>query len=346
MLSLALPWFLVLLPLPLLVRRFAPTHRDPREGLRVPFMDRLESATGARAAAGAAVARARPLQTALTWTCWALLVLALARPQWLGETLEKTVPSRDLLLAVDLSASMSAKDFTAADGQDIDRLTAVKEVLDDFLTRREDDRVGLVLFGSAAFVQVPFTDDVEVCRQLLNEAQVGMAGPKTAIGDAIGLAITVFERGELDERLMILLTDGNDSGSKVPPDKAARLAADYGIEIHTIAVGDPAAVGEEEIDETALKDISATTGGTFYRASDRAGLAGIYNQIDALGTRETQVLTHRPTTDLYHWPLGVAVGIILLFHGIAAARATLRRHGRADEKPDKTIANGGRADGV
>jgi len=325
MLTFALPWLFVLLPLPFLVRRFAPAHREPREGLRVPFMNRLESASGTHAGTGAAIARTAPLQMALTWVCWGLIVFALARPQWLGEALHKTVPSRDLLLAVDLSGSMSAEDFTSSDGRTVDRLTAVKEVLDDFLTRRENDRVGLVLFGSSAFVQVPFTDDLEICRQLLDEAQVGMAGPKTAIGDAIGLAITVFERSELDERLLILLTDGNDSASKIPPTNAARMAADYGIQIDTIAVGDPAAVGEEAIDEEALKTLSAATGGTFYRASDRAGLVDIYARIDAIGTRDTQVLSHRPTSDLFHWPLGAVVAITLLFHGLAALRATLRR---------------------
>lgn len=339
MLTLSLPWLLALLPLPLLVRRFAPAHREPREGLRVPFMNRLESATGNSAGEGAAISHARPLQTALTWLCWILLVAALARPQWLGDVLSKTVPSRDLLLAVDLSGSMSAEDFTNTAGEKVDRLTAVKEVLDEFLTERKDDRVGLILFGSAAFVQVPFTDDVEVCRELLAEAQVGMAGPKTAIGDAIGLSITVFERSELDERVLILLTDGNDSGSKVPPDNAARLAADYGITIHTIAVGDPKAVGEEEIDEASLQTISKLTGGNFYRASDREQLAGIYEEIDKLGTRDTQVLTHRPTTDLYHWPLGGAIGMVLLFHGLSIIRTRPRRGRKAETASDEGAAS-------
>ena len=152
---------------------------------------------------------------------------------------------RDLLLAVDLSGSMETKDFKNAAGQTVDRLSAVKEVLNDFLTKREGDRVGLIFFGSAPFVQAPFTEDLKVCRQLLDEAQVKMAGPQTAFGDALGLAITVFDRSTVPERVLIALTDGNDTASKVPPAKAAEIAKDKGIVIHTVSVGDPKAAGED-----------------------------------------------------------------------------------------------------
>src|SRR5262249_14305415 len=147
--------------------------------------------------------------------------LALARPQWLEPPVTRTLPSRDLMLAVDLSGSMETKDFTAPDGKKVDRLTAVKAVLDDFLSRRKGDRVGLIVSGSAAFVQAPFTDDLDVCRELLSETSVRMAGPKTALGDAIGLAITRFEKSNTPQRVLIALTDGNDTGSRVPPERAA-----------------------------------------------------------------------------------------------------------------------------
>ena len=325
MLTFAYPWLLALLVLPLLVRRVFKPHHEPREGLLVPFMDRLEKATGGKATDGVALARPPRSQRILVWLCWGLIITALARPQWLGETQTKTIPSRDLLLAIDLSGSMSAEDFTGPDGKKIDRLTAVKGVLDDFLTRRKDDRVGMVFFGSAAFIQVPFIEDVEVCRQLLDEAQVGMAGPKTVIGDAIGVAITVFEKSDLEDRVLILLTDGNDSGSKVPPANAARLAADFGIVIHTIVVGDPTSVGEEAIDEEALKEISEITDGTFYRADDREQLESIYTQIDALGTRDIQSLTHRPTSDLFHWPLGLMTCLVIVFQALSLLRSRRRQ---------------------
>ena len=241
MISFQFPWLLALAVLPWLIRQFLPTHREGQSSLRVPFVPLLESLTGREASAGSVVPRATKVQQMLTVVAWLLIVAALARPQWIGETQSKTIASRDLLLAVDLSTSMEEKDFRAPDGEEIDRLSAVKLVVDDFLTRREGDRVGLVLFGSAAFVQTPFTEDIEACRTLLDEAQIGMAGAKTMIGDAIGLGISVFEKSNLEERTMILLTDGNDSGSKVPPENAARIAADYSITIHTIAVGSPEA---------------------------------------------------------------------------------------------------------
>ena len=172
----------------------AARYRQARTGLVVPFLGRLAHLTGQQPAPGAVVVRPPLLQQVFLWGVWVCLVLALARPQWLEPPLTKTLPTRDLLLAVDLSGSMDTQDFTDASGQKADRLTAVKQVLDEFLARRKGDRVGLIFFGSAAFVQAPFTEDLEACRTLLDEAQVRMAGPKTVFGDAIGLAITIFER--------------------------------------------------------------------------------------------------------------------------------------------------------
>src|SRR5262249_45336819 len=153
------------------------------------------------------------------------------------------------------------QDFMDAKGQKVDRLTAVKEVLDDFLAKRKGDRVGLIFFGSAPFVQAPITEDLQVCRKLLDEAQVKMAGPQTAFGDALGLAITVFDRSDVKDRVLIALTDGNDTASKVPPAKAAQIARDKGIVIHTISVGDPRAAGEDALDLDTLKSVATTTGG-------------------------------------------------------------------------------------
>jgi Ca-activated chloride channel homolog len=194
MLTLAYPWLFCLLPLPLLLRLLLPGYRHDKAGVVVPFLDRLAALTGRQPSRGAVVARARWTQQVLLWVVWLCMLAALARPQWLEPPVTKTVPTRDLLLAVDLSGSMETRDFTDASVAQVDRLTAVKQVLDDFLARRTGDRVGLIFFGSAAFVQAPFTDDLDALRALLDKAQVRMAGPKTALGDAIGLALTVFER--------------------------------------------------------------------------------------------------------------------------------------------------------
>lgn len=314
MIVLAHIWLLLLLPLPWVVRWIVPAYREEQPCLHVPFMARLEEVSGRKRQAGSAIQQTTRLQRAVAVAAWILLVLAIARPQWIGETLTKTVATRDLLLAVDLSTSMEQKDFQAPDGTGIDRLTAVKLVVDDFLTRRQGDRVGLILFGSSAFVQTPFTEDIEACRALLDEARIGMAGPKTMLGDAIGLSISVFEKSDLTERILILLTDGNDSGSKVPPENAARIAKDYGITIHTIVVGAEQTVGGDAIDAETLSLIAETTGGGFYQASSREELEAIYSEIDATKPREAEVLTHRPTSELYHWPLGGFLVLTLMFH--------------------------------
>jgi Ca-activated chloride channel family protein len=306
-LGLAYPWMLLLLPLPLLVGWLVPPHREERRGLVVPFLARLSEHTGQRLSKGALVLRGgwiRKFSLVLGWAC---IVVALARPQIIEPPITKEIPVRDMLLAVDLSGSMETKDFKNAKGETVDRLSAVKEVLDDFLSRRKGDRVGLIFFGTAPFVQAPFTEDLKVCRQLLEEAQTKMAGPQTAFGDALGLAINVFDRSTVKERVLIALTDGNDTASQVPPAKAASIAKDKGIIIHTVAVGDPRAVGEDALDADTLKNVASTTGGLFSHATDRKQLDEIYHQLDALETRKAQTISHRPRRDVYWWPLAVAL---------------------------------------
>ena len=321
MFLLAYPWLLLLLPVPLLLRRMLPAHREPRAAVRAPFTSRLSALTDQEPSAGAAILPRRPWQWLLLGTCWLLVVVALARPQWLEDPVVEELPMRDLLLAVDLSGSMDTTDFTDTNGQQTDRLTAVKQVLEAFLAQREGDRVGLVLFGSAAFVQAPFTADLEVVQELLDEAQVRMLGPRTMLGDAIGLGINLFERSEVEERVMIVLTDGNDTGSQVPPEQAARIAADLGVTIHTVAIGDPEAVGEQALDESTLLAVANRTGGRFFRAEDREELAQIYAELDSLNPRAVETVSFRPRRDLFAWPLGAALVLALLMLGVATWRA-------------------------
>ena len=316
---LAHAWLLALLPLPALVWFLAPPHRESRQGLMVPFLARLAEPAGVMPTPGAIVARGGWLRWLSLWFGWGCVVVALARPQVVEAPQTKEVPTRDLLLAVDLSGSMETKDFKNAQGQVVDRLTAVKEVLDDFLAHRKGDRVGIIFFGSAPFVQAPFTEDLKVCRQLLDEAQVRMAGPQTAFGDALGLAINVFERSPMKERVLIALTDGNDTASQIPPAKAAAIAHDKGIVIHTVAVGDPRAAGEDMLDTAALRDVASATGGQFAQAADREQLAGIYRELDRLETRKAQTITHRPRRDVYWWFLTAAVAGSLLQHSLQLA---------------------------
>ena len=321
MLTLAYPWLLALLPLPWLVRRVVPPHRQTRAALYAPFVPRLADLTGQTPQPGASVVASPPLQLATLAAVWVLLLLALARPVWLGEPLVKVMPSRDLLVAVDLSGSMESEDFSDEAGARSSRIDAVKQVLDRFLARREGDRVGLIVFGTGAFVQAPFTEDLEVVRVLLGEARARMAGPKTALGDAIGLGMTLFERSDLEQRVMIVLTDGNDTGSLVPPERAAEMAAGRDVTLYTIGVGDPAAAGEEALDDALLRRIAESTGGRYFYAADRAALDQVTQAIDALTPRDVETLTHQPRHDLFHWPLGAALLLSMPYPLLRAGRS-------------------------
>jgi len=311
MLGFEYPWIFVLAPLPLIAWLVLPPYRERRPAIRIPWFKRLTELLNINPSEGAAVRNISGIQLFIRTLYWLLIITALARPQYIEDPIVRVVPTRDILLVVDLSGSMETEDFTNAAGERVDRLSAVKEVLDDFLTRREGDRVGLVVFGNAPFIQVPFTQDLEVSRLLLAETAARMAGPKTAFGDAIGLGITLFEQSEVEDRVMIALTDGNDTGSRVPPVEAAKIARDNDIVIHVVGVGDPAAAGEELLDEETLKAVAAETGGSYYFGADREQLEGIYEELDNLSTRQVETESYRPRIDLFHWPL--ALFIVLSF---------------------------------
>lgn len=325
MLSFAYPWLFLLLPLPLLIWFGLPAYAERRTGLRVPFFDTLSRLSGQQPFSGGVVAPRKLGRLLVLILTWLLTLAALARPQWIEPPLHRDLPTRDLLVLVDLSGSMDTNDFVDASGKTVDRLTAVKQVLDDFLSRRKGDRVGVVVFGDAPFALVPFTTDLDLCRAMLRDTAVGMAGPRTAFGDAIGLGISLFGRSTVKAKTIIALTDGNDTMSKVPPVEAARVAKDKGIVIHTVAVGDPRAAGEDKLDEAALKEVASTTGGGFYRALDRAQLADIYRRLDEIETRHIDTVSFRPKRDVYWVPLAAALALTMLVQAFIVARRHLRR---------------------
>jgi Ca-activated chloride channel family protein len=323
MLTFAHPWLALLLPLPVLVRLTLPSHRERRTSVRAPFLDQVASQLGLEASTGPVAARRTWIQTALLAVLWLLVVGALVRPQWVGEPIEKIDSARDLMLLVDLSGSMNETDFTTESGTPISRLEAVKIVLADFAEERSTDRLGLVVFGDAAFLQCPFTLDHEVFAELLNEVEVGMAGPRTMLGDALGLAVKSFDASQADQKTTILLTDGNDTGSSVPPFKAAELAAQREVTVHVIGVGDPAATGEAPLDKETLGAIADVTGGVFSTAIDRQSLDAVYQRISELEPLAYETASFRPTTELYPWPLGAFLILSLGFHLVQGARSTI-----------------------
>lgn len=321
MLEIAAPWAFLALPLPLLALWRAPAPRERVQAVRFPFFE--EAAAGLDAGA-AQTARAWPRRL-FAWALWALVVLTLARPEWVGPPVERTEAARDVMLAVDISGSMATKDFAVPGAPDEARLDGVKSVLDGFISDRRDDRIGLIVFGAAAYVLVPFTRDTEAARALLATLAPGMAGQNTVLGDAIGLSIRSFQTSQAQARILILLSDGSDTSSRMAPAKAADIARQNGVVIHAIAVGDPAAQDEDNrVDEPTLQAIAAATGGTFHRAADAAGLADIYAQIDALEARAGATLSWRPRTSVAAVPAAAAVALLLL-GGVAALAATRAR---------------------
>ncbi|MEE4659215.1 MAG: VWA domain-containing protein [Halieaceae bacterium] len=322
MLELQWPWAFYLLPLPLLVWRFWPSAGAQDAALRAPFFEawrELES-SGARRATGSWLAG-----IALVGI-WGSLLLAVARPTWVGEPVTLPASGRDLLLAVDLSGSMQVEDMQVGQ-QTVTRIAAVKQVVGDFIERRKGDRLGLILFGSNAYVQAPLTFDRTTVKRFLREAQLGFAGRETAIGDAIGLAVKRLRDRPAASRVLILLTDGAHNAGEVEPFDAARLAADNGVKIHTIGIGAdqmvrPGIFGSSfgsrvvnpsrDLDERSLRQIANMTGGNYFRARDPAELVNIYELLDALEPVEQEAQSYRPQKSLFHLPLSLAFGLSLL----------------------------------
>jgi Ca-activated chloride channel family protein len=328
-----LPLAFLALPLPLLIYLLSPEFRDRGEAVRAPFFTRLVDLSGKLPTSGAVVLIKRGIQKIVVILVWLLVVAALARPVWVGEPIVKETSARDMLLIVDLSGSMEEKDFEGEDGERVTRLDAVKSVLDEFIDRRRGDRLGLAVFGNAAYPQAPFTEDHAVVRALLSELQPRMAGPRTMIGDALGLAIRLFEASESDNKVAVMLTDGNDTGSQMPFARAAKIAADNGIVVHTIAMGDPATVGEQQLDIPALEEISTITGGQFFLALDRDELDGVYDELDRIEPELIETLTYQPKRSLFHLPLAIAVVLMGLL-----ALIMLSRRGSARSRREKARA--------
>ena len=315
------PWLLLLLPLPWLGYRYLPDYREARSAVRVPFFGAMSRAVGqAPSETGTHGNRWQLLLNLLVWT---LVLVAAARPVFVEKPIERQQPVRDLMLAIDISQSMETTDFTNATGQKIDRLAAVKEVVHGFIDKRKDDRLGLIVFGSGAYPQAPLTLDHASLSLLLDDTGIGMAGPNTAIGDAIGLSLKLLDQAHEQEKVLILLTDGNDTSSAITPDHAASMAAAKGVVIHTIGIGDPTAEGEAKVNLQGLQHIAETTGGRFFRAEDRNALDQVYGTLDKLTPHQVHTLSHQPKKELFWWPLAAAIAVLALYHLGALLRAHL-----------------------
>ena len=307
------PWVYLLLVFPVIISKSSFIYLAKRSALRISFKEDIDAANeGKKSKSG--VSRASSSQKLLLLLLYLLVVTSLSKPQYIGEPLTQEISQREVLVAIDLSGSMATKDFKDKNGTAIDRLEAVKMVLHDFFKARQGEKIGLILFGNAAFVQAPFTQDLNALEHLLSELTIGMAGPQTALGDSIGLAVKMFQDSNVTDRMLIVMSDGDDTGSKVPPLTAAKLAEKNGVSIFPVAIGDPQNAGEHPIDTKTLKEIAETTGGKFYYAWNSEELMDIYTQIDKLKPKEVKEITHRPKFDLFIYPL-MAILFLLLGYG-------------------------------
>jgi Ca-activated chloride channel family protein len=308
--SLAWPWLLLALPLPLLMR-LLPARNDAGPALRVPYAPESLAALGS---AGGRVSVLRPGRL-LLWLAWISLCIAAARPQQLGEPIVPPQQGRQLMLAVDFSGSMSEPDMQLG-AQIVQRVQAAKAVLADFLDRRAGDRVGLLIFGDRAYTLTPITADLATVRTQLTDSELGLAGNNTAIGDAIALGVKRLREQPEGQRVLILLTDGVNNAGVLTPLRAAELAKAEGVRVYTIGFGGEGglrlfgvqiAAGEDPVDEATLQKIAAMTGGRAFRARDTDQLAGIYAELDRLEPVVAPGEAVRPRIERYPWPLGVAV---------------------------------------
>lgn len=316
-------WVFWILPLPLLVRFLLP--RAPAQNtsaLRVPFFNGLQTGLTSN----------KPSRSILRFTfaiiAWLFLVAAAARPQQIGETISLPITGRSLMMAVDISGSMQIQDMVISK-QRVDRLTAVKAVAGDFISKREGDRIGLILFGTQAYLQAPLTFDRKTVQILLGEAALGLAGRDTAIGDAIGLAVKRLRKEPEKNRVLILLTDGANTAGNVEPLKAADLAAQENVRIYTIGVGSEDGLVQTpfglqrsrggDLDEETLKSISEKTKGQFFRARNVESLLKIYAELDEIEPISKDDLTYRPVEEMFHYPLAIA----LIFSALIAMTALL-----------------------
>lgn len=330
MITFAWPWLFAVLPLPLLVRLWLPAAQ-PQLGaaLRLPFYHQLAAADAGRPG------RSTRLRQLLAWLAWSLLVLAAARPQWLGEPVQLPLAGRDLMLAVDVSGSMEQEDYRLS-GRSVNRLQVVKAVAGRFIERRAGDRLGLVLFGSRAYLQTPLTYDRETVRTMLQESVIGLAGRETALGDAIALSIKRLRQQPEDNRVLILLTDGANTAGAITPLDAAWLAAQAKVRIYTIGIGGgPVGVASpfgmllqqgSDLDPATLQAVAQATGGRFFQATDARQLEAVYEELDRLEPSVRDRRFFRPMRALYMWPAAAA---LLISVGLALIALPRVRSGRS-----------------
>jgi len=316
-------WVFWLLPLPILVYFILPPMRIKSASLFFPDFQKAQIISGEKPRNSALVKRRNFFVWIVMMLIWICLVVTLSSPQLVGKPELKLKTSRSFLIVADISFSMAQKDWQL-DGKRVTRWEAVKSVMHDFINKREGDRMGLIFFGSAAYIQAPFTPDISVVEQLLEEADVGFAGQMTSIGRAIVKGIEMFENDTIDSKVMLVLTDGVDAGMDILPLDAADLAKKESIMIYTIGIGKPGQSGSD-LDEKTLKEISELTDARYFRGQDTEELEQIYKDLDELEPIEYEEEVYKPSTLLYYYPLAIALSLGLIISFLTSSSNIIRK---------------------
>lgn len=314
MLTFAWPYAFLFLPVFWIALKYVRKSHLNDDMLKVPFLARFHALNQHQVSTAHYKVNVKYV---LSFCGWGLLILACANPQWLGDPLPIEQEGRNIMLAVDLSPSMDIPDLQQ-NNTTINRLQTVKEVARGFIDKRYGDKLGLILFGSKAYLQTPLTFDHNTVRNMLDDATIGLAGDRTAIGEAIGLAVKKFSTEQTKSRILILLTDGGNNSGFIDPIEATELAKDNHIKIYTVGIGaskmlirgffgskyiNPSA----DLDEALLKKIASTTQGQYFRAQDEKTLANILEAINQLEPVSADNKTARPIIPLFYWPLAAAL---------------------------------------
>lgn len=308
----AYPFMALLVPLPLLIYWLFPAIKFRSTALLFPYFDRAATVSKQVPKKSAFVKKKGPFTWGAMYLIWLLLIGAMTSPQLIGEPEKQIKTSRNFLIVADLSFSMANKDWKIEDTK-VTRWDAVKDLMKDFVVRRKSDRMGLVFFASNAYIQAPFTTDLNTVSTMLDEADVGMAGQMTNLGKAIVKGMDLFERDTIQNKVILLLTDGVDSGMDILPLDAANMAKDDEVILYTIGIGDPGS-SSSDLDERTLTEMAEITGGKYFRAKDINALEEVYKELDLLEPIEFEEETYTPKTLLYFYPLGaaLALGFLLL----------------------------------
>lgn len=333
MLDFAWWWAFFLLPLPILVRYLIPAKpQHVMAALQVPTLRPGIQDTPSPI-------KSSKLPVIIASLIWLCVVIAAARPQWLGEPISIPNEGREMMLAVDLSGSMKIDDMEL-NGRQVNRLTMTKSVLYDFIQRRVGDRLGLILFADTAYLQAPLTYDRDTVSTLLRESVIGLVGEQTAIGDAIGLAVKRFDAKDESNNVLILLTDGQNTAGFITPEQAKELAVNKKVKVYTIGVGADKMLIQsffgsrqvnpsQELDEDMLSDLATSTGGQYFRARDVQELEAIYAKLDALEPIQGEARKMRPLTALFYFPLAVAFALSALWVLITIGSTLVKSQSRS-----------------